>query len=494
MTAILQGKDVAAAGRRTVGRRVGLGLAPAAQRPRRHGVAVGGRGVPDARPAGGDPPRGRRLAARSRRAQRAPDLRGRQGDREEHRPARRSRSQGCQAGRPVGHRPARAASTRNGPSAPPRSRSPNRRARRRCPSAATGSAATCCPRPSRAREVSIFVGVFAARSGHLDRYPARRAGRLCRRQGRRLPRVAVQRLHLGARHPADLRLRGGARPRHRHGDPDPRPRRLDRHVPPGARRVHQAPHARVRARRRGDRRERTPSRMFVHILPNVSHVVLVRMSLLVVGFIKAEVILSFLGLGVPVDAVSWGTMLSEAQSELVLGHWWQLAAATDLHGGVRHRVLAARGCRARRARSEAEVIDGDSRLGTRPARVVPARQDTYRGGGARRELRRPGERHRWRWSASPVRARASRRCRSSSCCRRTRSSASRAWSSSAAAICCSESDDVLRKDPRQGHLGGVPGADDLAQPGIHGGRPDRRGRAAAPRLAAQGAPPTACWN
>jgi len=70
------------------------------------------------------------------------------------------------------------------------------------------------------------------------------------------------------------------------------------------------------------------ARMFVHILPNVSHVVLVRMSLLVVGFIKAEVILSFLGLGVPVDQVSWGTMLSEAQSELVLGYWWQLAAAT----------------------------------------------------------------------------------------------------------------------------------------------------------------------
>jgi peptide/nickel transport system permease protein len=69
-------------------------------------------------------------------------------------------------------------------------------------------------------------------------------------------------------------------------------------------------------------------RMFVHILPNVSHVILVRMSLLVVGFIKAEVILSFLGLGVPVDQVSWGTMLSEAQSELVLGNWWQLAAAT----------------------------------------------------------------------------------------------------------------------------------------------------------------------
>jgi peptide/nickel transport system permease protein len=70
------------------------------------------------------------------------------------------------------------------------------------------------------------------------------------------------------------------------------------------------------------------SRMFKHILPNVSHVVLVRMGLLTVGFIKAEVILSYLGLGVRVDQVSWGTMLAEAQAELILGHWWQLAAAT----------------------------------------------------------------------------------------------------------------------------------------------------------------------
>jgi oligopeptide transport system permease protein len=70
------------------------------------------------------------------------------------------------------------------------------------------------------------------------------------------------------------------------------------------------------------------ARMFGHILPNVSHVVLVQLSLGVVAFIKAEVILSFLGLGVPIDMVSWGTMLSEAQTELVLGIWWQLAAAT----------------------------------------------------------------------------------------------------------------------------------------------------------------------
>jgi peptide/nickel transport system permease protein len=68
-------------------------------------------------------------------------------------------------------------------------------------------------------------------------------------------------------------------------------------------------------------------RIFVHILPNVSHVVLVQLSILTVGFIKYEVILSFLGLGVPVDVVSWGSMLNEAQNELILGKWWQLAAA-----------------------------------------------------------------------------------------------------------------------------------------------------------------------
>jgi len=68
-------------------------------------------------------------------------------------------------------------------------------------------------------------------------------------------------------------------------------------------------------------------RMFVHIFPNVSHVVLVQLSILVVAFIKSEVILSFLGFGVPVDVVSWGSMLNEAQNELILGKWWQLVAA-----------------------------------------------------------------------------------------------------------------------------------------------------------------------
>ncbi len=68
--------------------------------------------------------------------------------------------------------------------------------------------------------------------------------------------------------------------------------------------------------------------MFSHIFPNISHIPLVQMSILAVGFIKSEVILSFLGFGVPVGVVSWGSMLNEAQNELILGKWWQLTAVT----------------------------------------------------------------------------------------------------------------------------------------------------------------------
>ena len=51
-------------------------------------------------------------------------------------------------------------------------------------------------------------------------------------------------------------------------------------------------------------------------------------------------ILSFLGFGVPVDVVSWGSMLNEAQNELILGKWWQLVAAGGTMARAGHRVLA----------------------------------------------------------------------------------------------------------------------------------------------------------
>ena len=70
------------------------------------------------------------------------------------------------------------------------------------------------------------------------------------------------------------------------------------------------------------------SRMFRHILPNVTHLLLVQFSLLTVALIKYEAILSFLGFGVGVTQTSWGAMLAEAPAELLQGYWWQMAAVT----------------------------------------------------------------------------------------------------------------------------------------------------------------------
>ncbi len=67
--------------------------------------------------------------------------------------------------------------------------------------------------------------------------------------------------------------------------------------------------------------------IFRHILPNVFHLIIIDFSLRFVGFIHAEVILSFLGLG-ETQKPSWGTMINDARVELARGVWWQMAAAT----------------------------------------------------------------------------------------------------------------------------------------------------------------------
>jgi peptide/nickel transport system permease protein len=68
-------------------------------------------------------------------------------------------------------------------------------------------------------------------------------------------------------------------------------------------------------------------RLFKHILPNVSHIMIVNFSLQFQTAIKSEVILSYLGLGVQ-GRPSWGTMIDDAKLELARGVWWQLGAAT----------------------------------------------------------------------------------------------------------------------------------------------------------------------
>jgi ABC-type dipeptide/oligopeptide/nickel transport system permease subunit len=63
-----------------------------------------------------------------------------------------------------------------------------------------------------------------------------------------------------------------------------------------------------------------------HVLPNVFHIAIINFSLGFVGAISAEVMLSFLNLGVQ-DLPSWGKMINDARMDLVVGRWWELAAA-----------------------------------------------------------------------------------------------------------------------------------------------------------------------
>jgi len=67
--------------------------------------------------------------------------------------------------------------------------------------------------------------------------------------------------------------------------------------------------------------------LFRHILPNVFHLIIIDFSIGLGGFVQAEVVLSFLGLGVT-DQPSWGRMIDDAKLELLKGVWWQMAAAT----------------------------------------------------------------------------------------------------------------------------------------------------------------------
>ncbi|MGF1604291.1 MAG: ABC transporter permease [Thermosynechococcaceae cyanobacterium] len=64
--------------------------------------------------------------------------------------------------------------------------------------------------------------------------------------------------------------------------------------------------------------------IFRHILPNVIHLAIITGSLQILGAIKSEVILTYLGIGIQ-DGASWGIMISDATGELVQGIWWPLA-------------------------------------------------------------------------------------------------------------------------------------------------------------------------
>ncbi len=69
-------------------------------------------------------------------------------------------------------------------------------------------------------------------------------------------------------------------------------------------------------------------KIFVHILPNVIHILTISFSLRFVDAIKAEVVLTYLGIGAQTGTASWGAMIDDSKGELVQGVWWGLAGAT----------------------------------------------------------------------------------------------------------------------------------------------------------------------
>ncbi len=71
----------------------------------------------------------------------------------------------------------------------------------------------------------------------------------------------------------------------------------------------------------------TPRILFRHVVPQTFHLAIINGSLSTVAYVQAEVVLSFLGLGISRDP-SWGRMIDDAKLELLRGVWWQLTAAT----------------------------------------------------------------------------------------------------------------------------------------------------------------------
>ncbi len=66
-----------------------------------------------------------------------------------------------------------------------------------------------------------------------------------------------------------------------------------------------------------------------HILPNVAHIVIISLVLDFSGFVLAEAVLSYVGVGVDPSTISFGTMINAARLEMAREPmvWWSLAAA-----------------------------------------------------------------------------------------------------------------------------------------------------------------------
>jgi peptide/nickel transport system permease protein len=70
-----------------------------------------------------------------------------------------------------------------------------------------------------------------------------------------------------------------------------------------------------------------------HVIPNTTHIMFINFSLIFIGAIKSEVILSFLGLGVQ-GQPSWGVMISLGREDVQNFFFWTVLSATALMFGL----------------------------------------------------------------------------------------------------------------------------------------------------------------
>src|SRR5580704_14621471 len=219
-----------------------------------------------------------------------------------------------------------------------------------------------------------------------------------------------------------------------------------------------------------------------HILPNAIGPVIVAGTIEVANAIIAESTLSFLGLGFPPDIPSWGRILYDAKDYLDSAPHWALFAGGAIFftvmainyigDGLRdaldpRRVIwrprrsrgrgAARNSRAqdafqdrRRHGASGRRCRSDDRARRNPERRrrVGMRQDRHGDDHPQADRDAAGQDRRGQHPVERPRSRPARRGR-----------------------------DAAHPQPRnRDHLSG---ADDVAEPGLHGRRPDRRGRAPA---------------
>jgi peptide/nickel transport system permease protein len=64
-----------------------------------------------------------------------------------------------------------------------------------------------------------------------------------------------------------------------------------------------------------------------HVLPHLTPLLMIQATFAFIAAIKAEVVLSFLGIGVR-DSISWGVMIAEASQDLLAGYYMNFVSAS----------------------------------------------------------------------------------------------------------------------------------------------------------------------